>query len=842
MKYLLIPIHLLQFWYPEAVVTFIRAWKNLILYLEEDLAVGLMLKLLFVPLFHDASIIGRVLSVIFRVIRIFLGLFAFGLASVLVLATATAWFLLPVLSLMGLFTDTLNLIFRLIFLGGTFLFLLHLITHPHKATWQVGPSKGSTDLWSCSWISKKNLKYSKMLRNIEVKFLLDLLETDLQNFTQFDLLDLDLTAERAFDLAKAAGSKYIEPVHFFVACLKLTPDIENYLLKLNLTIDDFEKALIFLEMREHGKRPVFLWDSDFAIHHLKGVNRGWLGAPTPVLDSVSEDLTKTALKTGYANFVGRSAKVSELINVLSEESRSDVVIVGAPGSGKTSLIDYLAKQIIKGDAPEALATKRLVSMDLTKLLSGMRTQGDLADRLKEIFDEVNLSQNVIIVVEEIHNLGIGEAGVNMNLYSLLSPYIERANSQFIGTTEPENYTRIIEKNGAFARLFTKIELPPATESDSIEILENRAIEIEKKRKIRTTYIAIKKTVELSDRLIKNRVLPDSAIATLDEAVTLASEGWINYKTIKTVLTRRSNIPVTELGAEGNKRLLDLENLIHQKLIDQEQAVKAVSDSLRRSATGLREQNRPIGSFLFVGPTGVGKTELAKILSEVYFQGSGAFIRFDMSEYQNPESVNRLIGDSVNAGQLTEAVRNKPYALLLLDEFEKADPKILTLFLQVLDDGRLTDGYGRTVDFTNTIIIATSNAASLTIAQGLRQGKTLESLDNQVQAELLQVFRPELINRFDDIILFNPLSNEDLQKIVVLKLAALQKQLKDQGYLVKFSDQLISELARKGFDPVLGARPLRRLIQDSLEADLSKMILENKLMKGTPVSIGVNSLV
>ncbi len=445
------------------------------------------------------------------------------------------------------------------------------------------------------------------------------------------------------------------------------------------------------------------------------------------------------------------------------------------------------------------------------------------------------------MIEEIHELGMGEAGASFNLYSLIGPFLESDACQFIGITEAENYAKVLEKNSSFAKIFRKIEMPSATKDETLEILQYRAIDLERKDKIKVTLVALKAAIELSQKLIKDRVLPDSAISILKEATPQAASGWVTKDIIKKVISSRVKVPLMEVGTADKDKLLNLETEIHSRMIDQEQAVKAVSDTLRRSVTGLREENRPIGSFLFVGPTGVGKTELAKTLAEVYFKDVGAFIRFDMSEYQNTESVVRLIGGSDEGGFLTEAARNRPYALLLLDEFEKANEKILTLFLQVLDDGRLTDGAGRTIDFSNTIIIATSNAASLLIAQSLQAGQSMDQKEKRVNDELLKVFGPELVNRFDDIVIFKPLLPEDLQKIVVLKLNQLQNQMKAKGYLIEFDGALVSELARRGFDPVLGARPLRRLIQDSLEANLSRMILESKLIKGQPYMAEVELL-
>ncbi len=834
MKYLTLPIHAIKFWYLESIEVFIRTWKNLILYLEEDLAVGLMIKLLFAPLFHDSSYIGRGLSIIFRMGRILIGLFAFAMATVLMIAVAIYWLLLPMLAVM----DMPQLLSRVLFLSGLGIFVIHVFTHPHKRVWSI---RQPADFWQASTVKKEDLSFKRLLLDREVVSLLSNLEIEVSRLPDLQIADVEQLAKKAFELAKASGAQYITPYYYFVAQIQEIPNMDQFLLKMDLNLEDFSQALFYLEKKRQNWRKVFIWDGDFAIHHLKGVNRGWLGTPTPGLDLVGHDLTKEAAQYGFPDLKRKNGVVEEVISILSQQSGRNVVVVGPPGSGKSALIKYLAQKIVAGDAPSAMSTKRLVMLDLTKLLSGIKTQGDLAERVKNIFEEASFAQNVIIVIEEIHDLGLGEAGSSFNLYSLMLPYLESDTFQFIATTESENYSRILEKNGSFARLFRKIELPPATAEETIEILQDRAIAAERKNKIRISFVALKEVLKLAQKLIHDRVLPDSAISVLKEAQTKAVNGWVTKDIVRGVVSQFVQVPLIDIGTADKGRLLNLETEIHGRLIDQEQAVKAVSDALRRSVTGLREENRPIGSFLFVGPTGVGKTELAKILSQVYFKTAGAFLRFDMSEYQNPESVARLIGVSGEGGQLTESVRNRPYALLLLDEFEKADPKILTLFLQVLEDGRLTDGAGRTVDFTNTIIIATSNAGSLVIAQGLSNGKSLTQIDKEVNEELLKVFKPELVNRFDEVVIFKPLSPEDLQKIVELKLASLQKQLKDKGFLVEFDGQLLSDLSKRGFDPVLGARPLRRLIQDTLEAKLSRLILENKLVKGQTFKAGVELL-
>lgn len=832
MQYLLLPIHLIKFWYLEGFFFFARTWKNLILYLEEDLAVSLMFKLLFVPLFHDSSIVGRILSGIFRLSRILIGLFAFLIATTVIIFLAIYWFVLPTLILTGIFPD-INL---LVLLSGIGLFLIHVFSHPVKKVWQIklqtAPNRKKEELWDCSWTNKSALNYQKILNSTEVKLLLAYLETDVSKFKDFQITNIDQVVTLAYELAKKSGSRYISPQHFFVAALKATPIIDEKLLPLDLQISDFEQALAYLEKRNGKWRRVWIWDEDFSVHHLKGTNRGWLSVPTPNLDAISQDLTRNVARMGCDDFVGRSKTVSEVINVLSQDEMRNIILVGPPGSGKSTLVNFLAKQIISGNAPSALATKRLVSIDLSKLLAGVDSQGDVADRIRSAFEEVQYLQDIIIVMEEIHNIALGEAGEKFNLYSLISPFLDFGNFQFLATTEPENYIKILEKNEVFARLFTKIEVNPPSGKETIDILEDKAIEIERKRKIRVSFLSIKKSTELAEKYIHDRVLPDSAIAVLVQSEPKVQNGWITSKIIEDVVSTRVNIPVADVGNMQKTQLLDLENLIKQRFYGQETAVKVVADTLRRGAVNLREGNRPIGSFLFVGPTGVGKTELAKTISEVYFKNKGAYLRFDMSEYQSTESIARLIGGENIEGQLTESIEHNPYCLILLDEFEKADPKILNLFLQILDDGRLTDFSGKTIDFTSTIIIATSNAGSLSIAKGLEENKPWVDIEKQVHQDLLQAFKPELVNRFDAVVLFKPLNKDQIKSIVSLRLQDLQANLKKQGYLVEFDQNVINELAQKGYDPVLGARPLRRLIQDTVESNLSKLILQNQLQKGT----------
>lgn len=868
------PANLIYFWYFEGLLFFIRVFKNTLLFLEEDMAVGLMLKLLFVPLFHDSSIVGRLLSLVFRLTRVVFGLISFAVVGLFIIALAFFWFSLPLLVVFSFF----NIIFPVevvwallgCLLFGLTVYINQLINNPPKPLWKA---KNSSQIWTATKSKKTQISFEKLLKDPEVLGFIKSLEKVVVDFPvpQFNL-DAEFES-KVFELAKKSSARFITPAYFFVAEILTAANYSDQLMKMDLKTDDLTDALEFLEFKRNRWRKIYIWEEDFAVHHLKGINRGWLGVPTPALDSVTLDLTRKAAREGYPDFLGRGAVIGQVVNILSQDRDRNVLLVGETGSGKLALVRHLAKLINRGDAPEALSTKRIVAMDVSRLLSGINSEGEAAERIKEVFGEVEFAHDIIIFMGEIHDLAVGEASSRFNLQALLAPYLESSNCQFIASTDPKALSEIIEKNANFSRLFHKVELPPASIGETVQIIEDRVIEVLRHKKIYVSFLGIKALVDLSSRLIHDRVLPDSAINALEEAVAKAtnSKSSIDSSLVKELFEQNLHIPLVELKEENKQELLNLEAEINKQVIDQIPAAKVVSDTLKRSATSLRDEKRPIGSFLFVGPTGVGKTELAKTVSEVFFKSGNrgpagsispgpsssstagvpvdpsspsplaSFLRFDMSEYQTEESVNRLIGGLGFEGQLTEAVEHNPYSLILLDEFEKANPKILTLFLQVLEDGRLTDASGKTMDFTNSIIIATSNAASLTVLKCLQQNMDYHQMESVVREELLHIFKPELVNRFDAVVIFKPLSQNALEQVVKLKLSALQERLKDKGYIIDFSPELVSELSKKGYDPLLGARPLRRLIQDTLEAKLSQMILEDKLAKGERIILGPDLL-
>jgi ATP-dependent Clp protease ATP-binding subunit ClpC len=457
-------------------------------------------------------------------------------------------------------------------------------------------------------------------------------------------------------------------------------------------------------------------------------------------------------------------------------------------------------------------------------------------------DEVKNSGDIILFIDEIHNLIAAANSENegSNIFSLLEPHI-KGNIQFIGATNIQNYRKHIEPNGSFARLFELIEITQATKEDTIEILKYRAKYFERDYHITITYPALIKVIDLSEKLIHERVLPDKALDILNRTASSKANTnkYLTSEDISIEISEVTHVPVATIDENESKKLLGIEAQLKKRVIGQDDAIKKVAASLKRARVGIRNEKKPIASFLFVGTTGVGKTETAKALAREYFGDEKVMIRLDMSEYQQADSINRLIGtpDGKSLGILTEAVRAKPFSLILLDEIEKAYSNILHAFLQVLDDGRLTDSTGRVIDFTNTIIIATSNVGTKEI-QGISAGNgTFEEIQTKAMAAVREKFAPEFLNRFNGIIVYKPLELNSVNKIAELMLESVRKTANDKGIKVDFKPELISELVKRGFNIEWGARPLARVIEDSVESFLATKILSKEIKKGDTLSIG-----
>ena len=500
----------------------------------------------------------------------------------------------------------------------------------------------------------------------------------------------------------------------------------------------------------------------------KNMNSAYTAVATPFLDSVSHDLTRAAVYGRLPMMIGRESEMTGIMRAIEGGNKS-VVLVGPHGVGKNAMISGIAQLMVEEKVPKILQDKRLVSLSIPHIVSAQGGSG-AEERLLFALQEIGHSGNIVTVIENIDQV-VGGSGGGVDLSAVLSSELEKGYTFVIATTTPQGYTGLVERSVLGQRL-EKIGVDEPQRNDAIQVLESKIGGIENKNKVIFTYPSVAALIDLSARYMHDSYLPEKAIVLAQEVANAVSKRgeWsrVEPEDVATIISEKTKIPVTQVGQEEGKKLLNLEERMHERIIGQEEAVKAVASALRRARVELRSKDRPIANFLFLGPTGVGKTELAKTTAEVYFGSENNMLRFDMSEYQDKASVYRLIGASGEGGLLTEAVRQNPFALLLLDELEKAHPDILNLFLQVMDDGRLTDGAGRTIDFTNVILISTSNAGTQYIQDEVAAGTELTVIrEYLMNTELKQVYRPEFLNRFDGVMVFKPLSPEDVVAIAYL---------------------------------------------------------------------------
>ena len=622
-----------------------------------------------------------------------------------------------------------------------------------------------------------------------------------------------------------------------------------------------------------------------------------------LLDQYGTDLTDLAKKGKIDPVIGRDKEIARVIEILNRRTKNNPVLIGEAGVGKTAVVEGLAQQIVDGSVPAKLQDKRIISLNMVSMVQGTGIRGQFEQRMQQLIKELEQNDNIILFIDEIHELvGAGNAEGGMDAGNIIKPALARGDFQLIGATTIKEY-RNIEKDSALARRFQPVEVKEPTTEETVKILQGIRKRYEDYHHVHYTDEAIQAAVALSSRYIQDRFLPDKAIDLLDEAGSrmnltipyvdsekikerldaaenlkqeaLKNEDYekaayyrdqiekyeklkdqkvdpdhtpqITEKIMNKIVEEKTNIPVGDLQKQEETQLKNLSTDLKDNVIGQNKAVETVARAIRRNRVGFNKSGRPIGSFLFVGPTGVGKTELAKQLAKQIFGTEDAMIRFDMSEYMEQYSVSKLIGSAPGyvgyeeAGQLTERVRHNPYSLILFDEIEKAHPDVLHLFLQILDDGRLTDSQGRTVSFKDTIIIMTSNAG-----QGIKEANVGFAAENSHQEQfknaLGQYFKPEFLNRLDDIVEFNSLDKKDLIKIVDLMLANTNNMVKDQGLHIEVTPEAKELLVEKGYDPSMGARPLRRTIQEEIEDKVADYKLDNPAAKDLKASVVDNDIV
>jgi ATP-dependent Clp protease ATP-binding subunit ClpC len=715
---------------------------------------------------------------------------------------------------------------------------------------------------------------------------------------------LELSLREALQL----GHNYIGTEHILLGLIREGDGVAaQVLVKLGADLNRVRQQVIQLLHGYQGKEPT------------SAASGSTESAPSTslVLDQFGRNLTQGAREGKLDPVIGREKEIERVMQVLSRRTKNNPVLVGAPGVGKTAVVEGLAQKIVKGEVPETIKDKQLYTLDLGALVAGSRYRGDFEERLKKVLKEIRTRGDIILFIDEIHTLvGAGAAEGAIDAASILKPMLARGELQTIGATTLDEYRKYLEKDAALERRFQPIQVAEPTIAHTIEILKGLRDRYEAHHRVSITDGALVASAQLADRYISDRFLPDKAIDLIDEAGSrmrirrmtappdlreydekiaqvrkekesaidsqdfekaaalrdnekqlLAKKAtrekeWkagdmdvvaeVNEELIAEVLATATGIPVFKLTEEESQRLLRMEDELHKRVIGQNDAIKALSQAIRRTRAGLKDPKRPGGSFIFAGPSGVGKTELSKTLAEFLFGDEDSLIQLDMSEYMEKHTVSRLFGSPPGyvgyeeGGQLTEKVRRKPFSVVLFDEIEKAHPDIFNSLLQILEDGRLTDAQGRMVDFKNTVIIMTTNLGTRDISKGVsvgfaRQGESKGSYDRmkaKVGEELKQHFRPEFLNRVDDIIVFHQLERDEIFEIVDLMIAKVHDRLKDRDMGIELELPAKELLSQRGYDPVLGARPLRRTIQREIEDMLSEKILFGELRAGTIVTVNI----
>ena len=577
---------------------------------------------------------------------------------------------------------------------------------------------------------------------------------------------------------------------------------------------------------------------------------------TRVLDQYSRDLTMLAASGSFDPVIGRDEEIRRSVQILSRRSKNNPVLIGEPGVGKTAVAEGIAAYIAGSDAPDSMAGKRLVAFDLPALLAGTKSRGDFEERVKAVLKDVKKAGDVILFIDEMHTMiGAGSAEGAIDAANILKPALGRGEVQIIGATTPEEYRRHIEKDAALERRFQPVKIAEPSRGDSLKMLGAVRQSLEKHHGVKISDAALTAAVDLSARYINDRFLPDKAIDLADEAaahIRVSGGGLVTAEDIAAVVSLWTGIPVANLSADETKRLRNMESILHRRVIGQNEAVTAVSRAIRRGRVGLSDPNRPIGSFLFLGPTGVGKTELCRALAEAVFGESDAMIRLDMSEYMEKHAVSKLIGSPPgyvgyeDGGQLTERVRRKPWSVVLFDEIEKAHEDVWGILLQIMDDGRLTDSAGRVVSFRNTIIVMTSNVGAKSISDGRpRMGFTPDGGDEaqlmrtRINEELRRTFKPEFLNRIDETIVFRRLSRAEIRSIAERMLLTVAERFKALGMTLSVPDQVVDFLAERGYDEKYGARPLRRAIRSMIEDKAAELMLTDSLGRGDTVQARID---
>lgn len=652
--------------------------------------------------------------------------------------------------------------------------------------------------------------------------------------------------------ALLTNSPNIQPLHLFLALIKSQPILSKLIIKLGSSLNVLREVTGYLLLQKRLENPYGYLNPSAPYYRTGGIAKNWIYGYTFILSQFSRDVNEEVARVSDTFGIGHQTEIENLVSVLGRASKKHVLLIGEPGVGKSSLIKGLAQRINRGEVPPMLSGVRIVQMDINGLIAHSSGKKNMEFYVQKAMTELAKAGNVILYIDELQELIPAKAQeTGHSIADILLPYVTEGRFAVVGTVNYADYKKYFYTNESFRQSFSNIEVAELPAKDTLRILQSKIPALEKTFAIYITFPALISAVELAQRYIHTKMMPDSASTLLEDACSWAKLNGINVLTpdhLAKMISLQTNMSVGAISTDEAEKLISLEDRIKQRVIGQDEAVHVVSEALRRARADIRDPKRPIGAFLFIGPTGVGKTYLAKTISQEYFNNEEDIVRVDMSEYMDEQSVSKLLGSygQKNADQtqltLLDKIKANPYTVVLFDEVEKADSKILDLFLQLFEEGRLTSTNGETIDFTNTIIICTSNIAADLMLKSLEEGQMWEETKNLVTMELKQAIRPELFNRFDGIVMFHPQSIENLSKISDMQLDELYKRLHEKNVELDWEATIPMMIANKAYEPGFGARPIRRYVQEKIEGKIAQEMIAGTIKAGDSIKINESWIV
>ena len=722
----------------------------------------------------------------------------------------------------------------------------------YSAILQAGRKKVSTNIW---------FVFDELLNHNRFLWLLLKMELSPQSFKDYmakkiDSFEIEKDPKSfPFEFDKLLVDAYLEGVkmqaeeisynHMLMAMLKTNIEVQAIFDSLNLSVEEITRVCRWQENINKQNRRIFEYRQKSRFKPIGHMNRAWTAIPTPILDTYGQDLTMMAKFESLERLIGRESEIAQAMTVLEKTSKNNVLFIGESGVGKSTIVNGIAYKMAAEEVPDLLKDKRLISLNCARLFSSAGVGGERL--FMSALDEVIKAKNVILCIDDLHLLaGVKTiSGGPLDALSMLAEVLNKNRIQFIATTSPEGYSKYISSYDQLVSDLTTIEIQEIDNDTAIEVIEASAFKIENANGVLISYPAVKSSVELSADLIAEKKLPAKAYDLLQEAAIVIKNKKkviVTKADIVELMQQKTNVPLQQVSEQESETLLNLEQELHKRVIGQETAVKQVAEAIKRARVGLKDKNKPIASFLFVGPTGVGKTELAKSLAAIYFGDEERMIRMDMSEYQEVGDIRKIIGappgsaEFEERGFLTEAVKKHPFSLVLLDELEKAYSDILNLFLQVLDEGKIKDSLGRTVKFNNSIIIATSNAGTGLIQTSIKEKLPVEQIEQRLMEELKNYYRPEFLNRFDGVIMFKPLETGEIKQIAKLMIDKINKNMAQQKIKVEVTEKALDKFIGEGYNQEFGARALYRTLQEKVKNVMADKMLKGELKEGKKLVI------